>query len=133
MAKNEKTILWILGIAVVILVLAQFTNIGEGAFAIAGGGAGSSVSQIIEPISWDDGLDIYSLCIVRPPVGETWLITGFYDNSGDCSIVKGEYQDYNWVNVPTTDRLFIDYDVYLMCGDYWGQACEYMSITGVRV
>lgn len=133
MKKNETTIIWILGIAVAVLLLAQFTNIGEGVFAIAGGGAGSSVSQIIEPISWNDGSDIYSLCIARPPVGETWLITAFYDDSGYCSIVKGEYQDYNWVTVPTTDRLFIDHDAYLMCGDYWGSTCDSMVIVGVRV
>ena len=134
MVKNEKTIMWILGIAVALLLLVQFADI-DVPFAIAGGGAGSSISQVIDGVGMEFYGDTYSICVARPPVGETWLITGFDDTSGDCSMVSGDYMDQNnwYYTLPTTDRLFIDYDSYLLCGDYFGRSCDFLVISGVRV
>ena len=141
MAKNQNTALWVIGIVVVLLVMAQF-GMGEGVFAIAGGGAGSSVSNIYEGFEIETPGDTYYVCVARPPVGETWLITGFWDYSDDCGIVKGELAEGYPLGIEGSvrfsanefpDRLFIDHDAYLVCGLYWGDNCEKMGITGVRV
>ena len=140
MAKNEKTTIWILGIAVALLLLIQFSNVYDGGapFAILGGGAGSSITQIIWSTTetiYDNGEsmgDEERWCVVRPPVGETWLITDMEkDESGVlswCFLVQGEVIDWSYmVNVLTTDRLFIDSNTYLACGD-----CGQIVISGVR-
>jgi len=108
---------------------------------IVGGGAGTSVSQRINPITvdvnWADPTEQPSyesaeICIAHPPVGETWLITSFICNGyyADPYAVTGDFnQAYNWDSVPITDRLFIDNDYYLIC---W-EGCQSFDIVGVRV
>ncbi len=155
MAKNEKTILWILGIAVVILVLAQFTNIGGGVFAIAGGGAGSSVSQTVKSTlqqfcdlpPYQDDCWFMQVAEIRPPTGETWLITSYICEgaqypaaevfSVSTSLVTW-VPDEVWPSTadPGLDaglRLFVDNNFYLRCAGDAGETETRITITGVRV
>ena len=156
MAKNEKTTIWILGIAVALLLLIQFSNVYEGnsPFAVAGGGAGSSISQTVTSINIQmcDQPPYETECWytytanVRPPIGETWLITSYkckgaqYPGVELVSVSTGmvtNLPDYVWPSStnPGEDaglRLFIDNDFYLRC---WGENDEpetKITIIGVR-
>jgi len=152
MAKKENTALWIIGIVVAVLVLAQFADIGNGAFAIAGGGAGSSISQRIGPTqilvdasAYGEGMWEDYIVVVRPPVGETWLITATSWNieytdfamvdppaSGATSDVwESFWETQVFRDVPITDRLFIDHNFYIIEGV--SSTSSGIKIVGVRV
>ena len=144
MKKNEKTVLWVIGIAVVLLVLAQFFS-GNVPFAIAGGGAGSSISQTVYGVEmpvyeWGEYWKDEGICVIRPPVGETWLITGYTVPGGsvdyECHLMVTDYIDLDADEIPSTDRIFIDHDAYLACYSWNGMSlygCSAVTIIGVRI
>jgi len=148
--KNKDTILWIIGIVVAILLMAQL-GVGKGTFAIAGGGAGSSISQSISPTlievdasAYGEGIWQEYIIIVRPPIGETWLITAISWNldytlfssveppTSGITVADWDYfWDYNvHQGIPKTDRLFIDHNFYII--DNVGPS-DRIEIIGVRV
>ena len=154
MKKNETTIMWIIGIVVALLVLAQFFP-GGAPFAIAGGGAGSSISQSVGSVVGylEVGGREVEIATIRPPVGETWLITS-YECEGSAYttvVVKDEttgemawLPDEVWPSSidPGLDaglRLFMDNNFYLICyEDYFDipqpdNRIDSFTITGVRV
>lgn len=144
--KQKKTWLIILGVIVVIGVL-YFARNNLSNLAIIGGSSGSSISQVIKGTNnliYDEDGNSYTeeLCIARPPIGETWLITNIdsdRENARYCYISISD--TLNWgslYEVPKTsnyiaisDRIFIDHDTYLVCSH--SSQCDYLMISGVRV
>lgn len=138
MIKKKTKVIIVIAIGVLFLglIIAGIFYFPTRGQMVVGGGPGTSVSQVIEGVEMILDGDNYKMCIARPPVGETWLITSFVDDTHDCGLVEGDINNYIWKEFITDevpDRIFIDNDVYLACGLYWGRACDRMITTGIRV